>query len=142
MEIQLADQLDDTLREAVGTLVSELSSSSDPPNDGHLEKILNDSDTHLFVAREEDRILGMLTLALYRIPTGTCARIEDVVVKEGSRGRGLGKRLTRAALERAKTEGAKQVDLTSRPQRKAANHLYQSLGFTRRDTNVYRYRWD
>jgi ribosomal protein S18 acetylase RimI-like enzyme len=35
--------------------------------------------------------------------------------------------------------GARSVDLTSRPSRQAANHVYQKLGFKRRDTNIYRY---
>jgi len=42
------------------------------------------------------------------------------------------------ALAVAKNAGAKSVDLTSRPSREAANKLYQKLGFTARETNVYR----
>jgi hypothetical protein len=31
------------------------------------------------------------------------------------------------------------VDLTSRPSREAANRLYVRVGFTHRETNIYRY---
>ena len=55
------------------------------------------------------------------------------------RGRGIGEALTRAALERARQEGARTVDLTSRPTREAANRLYQRVGFKLRQTNLYRY---
>jgi len=79
-----------------------------------------------------------MTLALFRIPTGLRAWIEDVVVDEAARGRGVGEALNRAAIERARGEGATTVDLTSRPSREAANRLYQRLGFQERPTNVYR----
>ena len=67
------------------------------------------------------------------------AWIEDVVVDEAARGRGVGEALNRAALDRAAAAGARTVDLTSRPSREAANRLYQRIGFAPRDTNVYRY---
>ena len=41
-------------------------------------------------------------------------------------------------LDRATDLGCVTVDLTSRPSREAANRLYQRLGFTPRETNVYR----
>ena len=78
----------------------------------------------------------------FRIPTGVRAWIEDVVVDEAARGRGVGEALTLAALERARSAGARTVDLTSRPSREAANRLYQRIGFTERETNVYRYQLD
>jgi ribosomal protein S18 acetylase RimI-like enzyme len=92
------------------------------------------------VARSDDgQILGMLTLAVFRIPTGVRAWIEDVVVDDGARGRGVGAALSRHALELARAEGARTVELTSRPSREAANRLYQRLGFAPRETNVYRF---
>ena len=91
---------------------------------------------------ERGEIVGMLTLVVFRIPTGVRALIEDVVVDETARGRGVGEALTYAAFDRARAAGAKTVDLTSRPSREAANRLYQRLGFERRDTNVYRYSLD
>lgn len=96
----------------------------------------------VLVARDPDhggRIIGSLTLAVFRIPTGVRAWIEDVVVDNTYRGRGIGEALTRAALERARQEGARTVDLTSRPTREAANRLYQRVGFKLRQTNLYRY---
>lgn len=87
-------------------------------------------------------IVGSLTLALFRIPTGVRAWIEDVVVDSSMRGRGVGQALTAHALERARAAGARTVDLTSRPSREAANRLYQRMGFTERSTNVYRYSFE
>jgi ribosomal protein S18 acetylase RimI-like enzyme len=70
------------------------------------------------------------------------AWIEDVVVDEAARGAGVGAALNQAALRVAGERGARTVDLTSRPSREAANRLYQRLGFTPRETNVYRYDLD
>jgi len=91
------------------------------------------------VARDVDgRIVGTLTLAVFRIPTGVRAWIEDVVVDDGARGKGVGDALVDAAVIKARAAGAKTVDLTSRPSREAANRLYVRKGFELRTTNVYR----
>jgi ribosomal protein S18 acetylase RimI-like enzyme len=110
------------------------------PQRAHLAEMLADPHTRLFVARDEaGAIVGMLTLVVYRIPTGTHAVIEDVVVDADQRGQGFGAALTRMALDEAVRMGAGVVDLTSRPSRTAANRLYRRLGFTQRETNAYRY---
>ncbi len=100
--------------------------------------IANDS-CDVLVAKDGDSIVGSLTLVVFPIPTGIRAWIEDVVVDESARGKGVGEALNTFALQRARERGAKTVDLTSRPSREAANRLYQRLGFVARDTNVYRY---
>ena len=84
-------------------------------------------------------IVGTLTLAFYRMPTGLKAWIEDVVVDRSARGHGVGESLNRAAMAEAARRGAKNLNLTSRSKREAANRLYQRLGFVPYDTNVYRY---
>lgn len=129
------------LREAFDRLVPQLSSSNPPPTDDELRHIIASPASILLVARdgEDGTILGSLTLVVFPIPTGIRAWIEDVVVDEAARGRGVGEALNRAALDRARAEGARTVDLTSRPTREAANRLYQRLGFVPRETNIYRY---
>lgn len=80
----------------------------------------------MFVARDAQQngeIVGTLTLVLFRTPTGRKAWIEDVVIDEAARGQGAGEGLDRVALERAKEEGAENVNLTSNPTREAANLL-------------------
>ncbi len=120
-------------------LIPQLSSSSAPISAQELEEIIESDTTVLFAARSGQEIVGLLTLAIFRIPTGVRAWIEDVVVDNQARGKGVGDALNHAALAEAERRGAKTVDLTSRPSREAANRLYQRLGFKQRDTNVYRY---
>jgi ribosomal protein S18 acetylase RimI-like enzyme len=119
-------------------LTPQLSSSNPPPVRAQLDEIAQSPATVLFLAQDGDEIVGTLTLALFRIPTGLRAWIEDVVVDESVRGRGVAEALNRAAIERARAAGAVSIDLTSRPSREAANRLYQRIGFVARETNVYR----
>jgi len=130
------------LVDALNRLLPQL--SSDPPTltIGDVERILHSDSASLFVAKEGSRIVGMLTLITFRIPTGRRAWIEDVVVDAEARGEGLGRRLTEAAIDEARRRGARTIDLTSRPSREAANALYQKMGFEPRETNVYRLSLD
>ena len=138
--------VDPALIAAMARLMPQLSDSNLPPDAVALEAIVASETSILLVAEEPEigkqpdgsSILGSMTLVLIRLPTGLRAWIEDVVVDEVARGRGIGEALNRAAIERARKSGAKTVDLTSRPSRKAANRLYRRLGFEERATNVYR----
>jgi len=137
ISVEAAESVDDELSAAVSALVPQLSSSP-PPGREDLERIVADPATTLFVARDDGRIVGMLTLALFRIPTGVRAWIEDVVVDDAARGAGVAGALMQAAIDHSSRLGARTVDLTSRPHRGAANRLYLRLGFEVRQTNVYR----
>ena len=134
--------VDDELVAAFGRLIPQLSSSSPPPTAAQLAELVDGPDTVVFLARVGGEIMGSLTLAFYRIPTGLKSWIEDVVVDEAARGRGVGEALNEAALAVARSRGAKDVSLTSRPSREAANRLYQRIGFEPRETNLYRFTFD
>jgi ribosomal protein S18 acetylase RimI-like enzyme len=136
---EIIDITEDVMR-GFSELIPQLSTTSPPPTADELSDIAANPNTVLLAARDSDTgdFIGTLTLAFFRIPTGLQARIEDVVVHEKARGRKVGRNLTNAAIEKARTAGAKSIGLTSRPSREAANGLYTSMGFERRDTNVYR----
>ncbi len=140
IEITRITQVSDEIVAAFERLLPQLSSSAVIPSRAEIQDIA--SNESLFIARDPEqggKIVGTLTLVTFRIPTGVRSWIEDVVVDENARGKGIGEALTRAALERARELGAKTVDLTSRPSREAANRLYQRVGFELRHTNLYRY---
>lgn len=139
VEIVPVEAVTGELVEAFARLIPQLSSSSSPPTAEQLSEIVDAADSVLFVARMDGRIVGCLTLALYRIPTGLKAWIEDVVVDGEARGNGIGEALSRAAVDEAARRGAKHVSLTSRASRDAANRLYRAIGFEQYETNVYRY---
>ena len=137
--VEIATQASEELLSACHRLIPQLSSSAKPMTNSELAEIVNSESTLMFVARVDNQIVGLLTLAIFRIPTAMRAWIEDVVVDSSARGHGVGEALNRAATAEAMRRGAKTVDLTSRPSREAANKLYKRLGFVERDTNVYRF---
>lgn len=137
--VDRSEAVDEALVAAFAELIPQLSQSSAPPTASELIEIAECAESDLFVAELDGRIVGALTLATYRIPTGLKAWIEDVVVDGGARGHGVGEALNQAALDSARERGAKHVSLTSRPSREAANRLYQRIGFAPYDTNIYRY---
>ncbi len=137
--IEVCRAVSDELSEALTRLVPQLSSSATVPSANELREIVTTESTFLLVARDGNRIVGTLTLATFRIPTGVRAWIEDVVVESQARGKGVGEALSREAIRIAGSRSARTVELTSRPSREAANRLYRRMGFEPRDTNVYRY---
>ena len=143
IRIESVTAVDQELVDAFELLIPQLSSSNPPPPAEDLQAIVDDADSVLLIARDDlddGRIVGSLTLAMFRIPTGYRAWIEDVVVDTAVRGRGIGDKLNRIALDLARDAGATTVDLTSRPSREAANRLYKRIGFEQRETNVYRFK--
>jgi len=143
ISVRAATEVSEGLVESFARLIPQLSSSSPPPTASELLSIIDNPNSVLFIAEvERDGVLsvvGSLTLAFYRIPTGLKAWIEDVVVDESARGLGVGEALNVAALDESRQRGAKNVSLTSRSSREAANRLYQRLGFTPYETNLYRF---
>ncbi len=139
--VEAATEVTPELVAALARLVPQLSSSASVPSEDEVAEMVASPATTLLVARAGERatIVGTLTLVVFRIPTGVRAWIEDVVVDDAWRGKGVGEALSLHALELARAAGARTVDLTSRPTRAAANRLYRRLGFEPRDTNVYRH---
>lgn len=145
MAVELVTEYSSEFVPMMQELIPQLSSSSVPFDEQQIKDFLAQPGMYFFIFRSDNdankgKIVGMLSLATFVIPTGVRAWIEDVVVDSAARGQGAGQKLTEAAVEQAKKIGAKSVDLTSRPTREAANRLYMRCGFEPRETNVYRYK--
>ena len=140
VSITIASEDDaEELHAALQHLVPQLSRSNPAPSLDEVRAMLtHDSVTQFLARREDGSIVGVSTLATFPIPTAIRAWVEDVIVDEASNNQGIGRQLLDAMVERARQLGAKTVDLTSRPSREAATHLYGTAGFEVRDTNVYR----
>jgi ribosomal protein S18 acetylase RimI-like enzyme len=139
VEVEVLDKVTSEVVEAFGSLLPQLSRSALPLGQAELEAVVNCPANTVLLARSGGAIIGTLTLAMFPIPSGLRAWIEDVVVDESARGQGTGETLTREALRIAREAGARTVDLTSRPSREAAGRLYERLGFSIRDSRVYRF---
>ncbi len=145
MQVESATQVTDELLDALTRLIPQLKISSPCLTRDDLAALLSSDALTLLTARADATtnapIVGMLTLIVYRVPTGVRARIEDVVVDESARGQGIGVELIQRALEIAREKNADEVALTSNPRREAANRLYQKVGFKKWETNVYFYKF-
>lgn len=138
VSVEILSELTDEIVASLNELLPQLSTTTPPLGTHDVARMIENPMTTVFLARLEGRIVGTLTLVVFSIPTGLRAWIEDVVVDGSARGVGVGEVLTAAAINRATEMGARSIDLTSRPSRTAANSLYLKLGFSLRETNVYR----
>lgn len=139
IRVEQVKEVNTEIVQAIQNLFPQLTQFSPIPDEDALRKMVHSQASSLWIARnEDDEIIAMLSLAIYRTTTGIHAWIEDVVVDQKARRQGVAGQLTQAALEFAQQNGAKAVSLTSRPEREAANQLYQKLGFELVITNLYR----
>ena len=136
MEIQVLHNYTQAQFDDLKQLMSELSDRVSLTQT-NLLMVLKDSNRHLYVILDGERVMGCATLCVFHSPTGTKASVEDVVVSSAYRGQHLGKQLMEYVLEQAKAYAPIELHLTSNPIRVAANKLYQSLGFKKKETNCY-----
>ena|SRR5258705_198213 len=143
MYIGKISEVTEELHSALERLIPQLGAHKIPPTFEELNRLVTSESSALLVAHqptEEDPIVGILCLTIYRVPTGLRSIIEDVIVDESARRQGIGEALVRYAIDLAREAGADRVSLTSNPQREAANQLYKSMGFELHRTNPYFYR--
>ena len=143
IRIYEATEPSDLLAEAFARLLPQLSERMTAPGREAVARIVASPATRQLVAAAEDgRIVGLLSVALYDVPSGRKAWIEDVVVDAAVRGFGAGEALVRAAQAHAAAVGAGKVMLTSNPSRGAARRLYAKMGFKEAETTVFACKTD
>ena len=137
--IEQVAQFDSALIAPIADMLAQLTAREYPFGEQELRAIVEDSASQLFVMRDDERIMGMLTLGHYTSPTGRKVWVEDVVVSADYRGKGLGRRLINHAIEYCRENLSPcTLMLTSNPARIAANELYRTSGFEPKQTNVYK----
>ena len=138
MLITTAKNIDSKLVMAINRLMPQLTPTQANVSEDSLNELIANGASELIIAQEGEEIVGTLSLIVFTIPTGKKAFIEDVVVDEKHRGKGLAEKMVSEAINLAKQKSVKRIELSSRPSRIAANKLYQKLGFKIRETNFYR----
>lgn len=96
------------------------------------EQIDHDPNHELIVAETNGKVIG--TLHLMFLPSisyqgGLRAQVESVRVAKECQNQGIGSRMMRWAMERAKQRGAHIVQLTTHNSREDAHRFYERLGF-------------
>jgi ribosomal protein S18 acetylase RimI-like enzyme len=142
MQIDIVTQADEELYDVFQRLIPQLTNNNPPPSLNDLADLVRDASSTLMIARDDHgEIVGALTLTVYRVPTGVRSIIEDVIVDTSARGQGIGDALMKYAIDLAREKGAQNISLTSNPMREAANRLYLRVGFKKRETNAYQYKF-
>ncbi|MEV8535184.1 GNAT family N-acetyltransferase [Streptomyces sp. NPDC051211] len=139
VHVEIIREASQELIDAFSRLLPQLSSTATPLDYEAIDRMASCDANTVLVARASETIIGTLTLALLPLPSGLRSRVEDVVVDTSARGQGVAALLIQEALRIAQEAGARTVDLTSRPDRAAANRLYERLGFQARESTVYRF---
>lgn len=142
VQIETVTEATPEVHAALAQLLPQLNSQLPVPTLERLRALAADPAVTLLLAMDGQDVVGTTTVIVYTTPFWIKARLDEVVVDEAARGKGVGAALVNAALEVARKKGAQVVELQSGVQREAANRLYQRLGFKRRETNVYRITLD
>jgi ribosomal protein S18 acetylase RimI-like enzyme len=138
IRVHVADSISEDDLAAIERLLPQLSSTA-VFDRARVKSMLRHPGTDLMVARLGGQLVGMATLASFPLPTGVRGHLDDVVVDQELRGRGVARLLLEAVIELARERKLRTLDLTSRPTRESAIRLYESVGFQRRDSMLMRY---
>ena len=139
LTIEQITSYDEGLIAPVRSLLGQLTSQPITFGEEELRRLLDDHSSHLFVAKEQGEVVGMLTLGTDLSPTSRKVWVEDVVVDSAFRSRGYGRALIDHAIDYCELHFAPcTLMLTSNPTRKEANALYRTSGFEQKITNVYK----
>src|SRR5438093_12130541 len=123
MRIEAVTKLTPAVHEALGRLLPQLNANLPMPDLDRLNRLLNDPDVVLLIARDGERIVGTTTVIVYTTPFWIKARLDEVVVAQSTRGKGGGEGLGKAALDAGRERGAPVAELRSgRGQTREAAH--------------------
>ncbi len=127
----ITEQLQDQLTELYQQLNSEIKQLS-------LKTIFEAPATiDVVCCMEGDLLIGMAMMANYKVVSGYKGMVEDVVVSELHRGKGIGRKLMEKLLEQSEKRKLNDVLLFSGHHRTAAISLYKSLGFNLKSSGLY-----
>ena len=94
----------------------------------------------VLVAELDGAVIGCLSTSIMRVLHRPAAvgRISMMVVDAGSRNRGIGAQLVRAAEETLRAQGCYMVEVTSHMRRGDAHRFYERLGYEKTSVRLMR----
>jgi GNAT superfamily N-acetyltransferase len=138
VRIETVTEATSEVHAALAHLLPQLNSQLPVPSMERLQALVADPAATLLLAKEGGDIVGTTTVIVYTTPFWIKARLDEVVVDQEARGKGVGAALVSAALDVARQKGAQVAELQSGVEREAANRLYPRMGFELRKSNLYR----
>ena len=122
----------------INSLLHQLSEEAKDQSIPDFKRILGKRDVFLAGAFDNGVLIGIAGIHFKETLMRKVGIIEDVVVDKNYRGKGIGRKLTEMLIKEARKRKVDCVELTSNPNRKEANSMYESMGFKKRETNCYR----
>lgn len=107
MDIRILKNIDENTMEQVGLLLRKLDPSAPETKPERWERLLADESFILFVAEEDKKVTGMLTLTCCATLSRDKYWIEDVIVDESQRGKGIGRALVKAAVSHVRRRASR-----------------------------------
>ncbi len=86
---------------------------------------------------DNNKLVGMASLATYKVISGHKGMVEDVVVSNEMRGKGIGRKLMEMLIAEGQKLNLSEILLFSGHHRKPAIALYKSLGFNLKNSGMY-----
>ncbi len=137
MEVKILRERDvnPELEHNISLLMKQLNPELKPPSLSHI--IPESGNLYILCAFEGKELLGMATLAVYRVLSGEKGWIEDVVVDQKHRRKGVARILTEQLIQLSRDRGLDQLMLYTGTHRKAAQQLYEQCGFSKKNSYLY-----
>ena len=133
--LDIKDCLDKKIKERIFKLYKQLN-----PNKKQLDlsEILN-ANNHVVIVGcfVDNEIVGIASMAYYKVISGNKGWIEDVVVDQNYRGMGIGRKLVKKLLNLAEEQKLTEVLLFTESHRNEAIKLYESLNFDKKESSIY-----
>jgi len=98
------------------------------------QNLLNDAGSHLLVAETAGTVVGFINFAIRRtiLHQSPSALIDELVVASEYRGKGIGRQLVLATIEKCKQLGCCEVEVSSEKTNIKAGEFYRQCGFKER----------
>ena len=130
------EEITPTIKDQISDLFNTLNSDI---NQRDIEEILAQGNEFICACCwDNEKLVGMASLATYKVISGHKGMVEDVVVSEELRGKGIGKKLMKILISEGQKLNLSEILLFSGHHRKSAIALYKSLGFKLKDSGLYR----
>ena len=107
-------------------------------NQWDIEQVLAQGNEYICACCwQDEKLVGMASLATYKVISGYKGMVEDVVVSEEMRGKGIGRKLMVMIISEGQRLNLSEILLFSGHHRKPAIALYKSLGFNLKNSGMY-----
>jgi len=101
---------------------------------GNCQNLLKNTNSHILVAEVDGAIAGFINFTTHRtlLHIGSSGLIDELVVNKNYRGKGIGKQLIYAAIEKCKHLGCCEVEVNTEFTNTNARKFYKGCGFEER----------